>query len=96
MFVDGLSEGLVVFAFGLDCFFEDLYFFFVHFNLVFAGYSLITFYLFAGLSLRTFGVVWLLCRLMMNEFRSAMIALKSNIIIRILKNEMTLNLILLI
>ena len=40
VFVDGLSEGLVVSAFGLDCFFEDLYFFLVHFNLVFAGYSL--------------------------------------------------------
>jgi hypothetical protein len=40
MLVDGLSEGLVVFAFGLDCFFEDLYFYFVHFDLVFAGYSL--------------------------------------------------------
>jgi hypothetical protein len=40
VFVDGLGEGLVVFAFGLDCLFEDLYFFFVHFNLVFAGYSL--------------------------------------------------------
>ena len=54
VFVDVLSEVLVVFAFGLDCFFEDLYFFLVHFNLIFAGYSLLKLYLFAGLSLRTF------------------------------------------
>ena len=42
VFVDGLREVFVVFAFRLDCFFEDLYFFLVNFYLVFAGYGLFT------------------------------------------------------